>query len=237
LEIARKEKQSTNSSGRNSQGSRKRRKAIASAAFEDPNDDSEATFGANDDDWQVYRDMDLLHEELDTTKEKKAIEQIEKKLKKYGDTIEEESKVPGGEYQMYMGVDRFRVPELLFQPSLLGFDFMSPTELSLYLLSSIPSLPPLSSIKVFLCGGTVQVPNFRERVYAEMRMGIEESKKVEVEQASDGMLDTWRGMRSYSLSHSYPLSSLSKLDYLEHGPHFFVEHALSNPYIPTPSLA
>ena len=74
------------------------------------------------------------------------------------------------DFQMDFTSEAFRVPELLFQPSLIGFDNMGLGDLiSRIITKKIPSthLPGVLS-NIFLTGGSSRLPGFAERLFNEI---------------------------------------------------------------------
>lgn len=109
----------------------------------DPND----TFGANDDDWLIYRDIALLENEEELENEDAELQELEAALLKYDPDFRPED-VFGSElnwkkltmhkflrgarpydpedqhqqHQMHLNVERIKVPEVFIQPSIAGLD-------------------------------------------------------------------------------------------------------------------
>ena len=75
--------------------------------------------------------------------EQKEVDRIEALLREHGHSVEPvgaEAEAGGQEtdYQIYMGVERVRVSEVIFQPSMVGIDAMPLDYLAQHILSSLP---------------------------------------------------------------------------------------------------
>jgi actin-related protein 5 len=107
----------------------------------------EDTFGADDDDWAVYREIKNQPDDSDDDDDQQLLEHYENLLLQYDeeyvpadelDLKERQNSlfyrlrygpngyVPAndydGQYRIHLNVERIRVPEILFQPSIIGLD-------------------------------------------------------------------------------------------------------------------
>jgi actin-related protein 5 len=95
------------------------------------------TFGADDGDWAVYKKMDRHASDSEGEEEEAELERIEERLRAVDpETAERSLGLPTGaaptttglimqtaeDYQLSLTVQRVRVPEVLFQPSIIGVD-------------------------------------------------------------------------------------------------------------------
>lgn len=225
----------------------------------DPSD----TFGANDDDWMIYNDISLTPEALDESIEDdyREIVELEKSLLEFDPNFTEEDTLDAqydwrnsvlhlflrgprphnGEdlheqHQLHLNVERIRVPEVVFQPSMGGVDQSGISDLAEDILtkkfgSSTRQLSAeCASIasNVFLTGGNCKIPNLKERVVREFTGFLPVDTKLNVRYADDVKLDAWRGMAKFSNSEEYKTSFVTKAEYDEYGPDYIKEHNLGN---------
>ncbi|KAL6948697.1 hypothetical protein ACO0QE_001170 [Hanseniaspora vineae] len=225
----------------------------------DPND----TFGTNDDDWAVYRDVasnpELLDEILD--EEYKKIIELEQALLEHDPNFTEEDTVDAQydwrkstlhlflrgprphdsedlhqQHQMHLNVERIRVPEVLFQPSIAGLDQAGIAELSKRVLlgkfgassNQLSDVTKKMAQNVLLTGGNTKLKGLRERVVKEFTQFLPVGTKLRVYNAANPELDAWRGMKKYAESSDFENSFVTKKQYEEMGPDYIKEHKLGN---------
>ncbi|KXJ07690.1 Actin-related protein 5 [Exaiptasia diaphana] len=88
----------------------------------------EDTFGQNDEDWMVYRAINKDAGDSDSEKEQEELTELENLLKKHDKEFARNEESKGGpvdlaEYhQLHLGVERIRVPEILFEPAMVGLE-------------------------------------------------------------------------------------------------------------------
>ena len=130
-------------------------------------------------------------------------------------------------YQMHLNVERIRVPECLFQPSICGVDTMGITELIEYLTlgQQLPSLDVARNI--FLTGSHMKFPGLEDRIRTSLQSIVDPEQKVQVQTAQDASLDAWYGGALLARSAQEKIW-ISKADYYEYGAEYFVEHRCSN---------
>ncbi|PRP79869.1 hypothetical protein PROFUN_12481 [Planoprotostelium fungivorum] len=226
--------------GRNTLAKRKRMKAITGIAFNDADHDTD-DFGMNDDDWDIY--LQAGSEPLPEEQEEAAeLVQIDAWLAKY------EKKAPKKEnattpmsqeldYQLYIGVERIRIPEILFQPNLIGMDFTGLSEALQNTFSSLtkPQLADISK-RIFVCGGNSETKLFRERIEAEVRALLPVEYEMNVLKAKNALKDAWRGASMWSRNNSWKSRGenngwITKKMYEELGHDYLKEFMLSNQYL------
>lgn len=227
----------------------------------DPNDN----FGANDDDWAVYRDIAGVDDEELSAEELEEIYTLEKQLLEFDpnftmdDTQERQfnyktstihkflrgprefdSEDQHQLHQINLNVERIRVPELLFQPSITGIDqagiieVMEDTLLrrlpqELGFSGDVSTFEPvkLLSNDIFITGGCSLFPNTQERIANELRAVLPTELNFKVRLAKDPVLDAWRGMSKWAY-HEYTSRKLNgfwtKQQYNEYGIHYMTEN-------------
>ncbi|CEP62149.1 actin-related protein ARP5 LALA0_S04e08944g [Lachancea lanzarotensis] len=242
----------------NSRGGTKRSRQPATVD-NDPND----TFGANDEDWLVYNDITSSAEALDQSIEEEynVIIELERLLLEYDPNFTEEDTLDAQydwrnstlhlflrgprphnsenineQHQMHLNVERMRVPEVIFQPSMGGLDQAGITEIGETILlnkfgSSRRSLSEVSrrlAMNIFLTGGNVKVPGTRERVVREFTGFLPIGTDLNVTLAEDPSVDAWKGMVKLSRSETYKDTFVTRHEYEEYGADYIKEHRLGN---------
>ncbi|EDO16711.1 hypothetical protein Kpol_1003p16 [Vanderwaltozyma polyspora DSM 70294] len=225
----------------------------------DPND----TFGADDEDWMVYNDISQNPEALDEAIEEdyKDIVEIEKELLEFDpnftgeDTLDaqydwrnsilhlflrgprpHDSDDVHEQHQMHLNIERIRVPEVLFQPTMGGCDQAGVAELcETILLKKFGSSPnQLSKTaedmanNIWLSGGNAKVPGLKNRIVKEFTSFLPVGTKLSVNMSSDPLLDSWKGMAKWAKSEDYNKSFITKKEYEEYGPEYIKEHKMGN---------
>ncbi|SCU84597.1 LAMI_0C08130g1_1 [Lachancea mirantina] len=226
----------------------------------DPND----TFGANDEDWLVYSDISQNPEVLDQRieEEYKTIVELEQMLLEYDPNFTEEDTLDAQydwrnstlhlflrgprahdnediheQHQMHLNVERIRVPEVIFQPSLGGFDQAGISSICEAILMNkfgstsreLSQLCQNFASNILLTGGNTKLPGLKNRIVREFTQFLPMHTKLNVKLASDPLLDTWKGMAKLSQNEEqYKTSFVTKSEYEEYGPHYIKEHGLGN---------
>lgn len=237
---------------RKSLASQLRMKTLANLASDAPgrkrrrggDDDN---FGANDDDWGVYRtvatgDQSEDDEEEDLDGELKTIEgQLLKYDPRFGEanTLEAQSNWtkslvhaflrgprpfnPESQqeiHQIHLNVERIRVPEIVFQPVIAGLDQAGIVEIATDILNQrlAKGQDGESILKdIFLTGGNTLFEGFEDRLRKELRSVIPVDARFDLRQASDPILDAWKGAAQWSREASSRNSLVTKEEYSEKG--------------------
>nr|XP_046251917.1 actin-related protein 5 [Scatophagus argus] len=144
-------------------------------------------------------------------------------------------------HQLFVGTERLRCPEILFQPSSTGEDQMGLMETLQYVLARYtPEQQEALVSNVFLTGGNMQYPRMKERVERELLAMRPFQSHFKVTMASRPALDAWYGARDWALEHLPPAGGpaeaadgwISRQDYEEKGGEYLSEHCASNIFIP-----
>jgi len=202
----------------------------------------EDTFGKEDSDWNIYLSLDE-GETAQEDDELLALEQLESLLAKYDSSFNvpnaqpESTNVPSVQYahQVHLGVERIRVPEMLYEPSsIVGVEQMGLAEITHSVLDTFQNdVKSSMAMNIFYTGGNTMYHNFKERLEREVRMMLPFRSSFRVVQSKEPMLDAWRGMAKYYLDHVYQYDQvvLTKEEYDERGADYFKSHFASNmPY-------
>ena len=228
-----------------SSGSRQRRKR----------GDDEDTFGADDSDWAVYRNVVDASEE----EEREAmaqLEAVEAKLLEHDaqftsedtyaamqarKTLHVTTYLRGFEpkwdpndvaqyHQVHLNVERIRVPEVTWQPIMAGVDQAGLTELAGHVLRSFEAPVRDRMIRnVLVTGRYAQLPHFDTRLAAGLRALLPPNAPLSVRRAQNARFDPWRGMRQWVIDQPdvFRATSVTRADYEEKGAGWFQEHGLS----------
>lgn len=214
------------------------------------------TFGMNDDDWHVYRDVandsDSDGEEGDTLN----LRNIETELLRYDPNFTEEDTIDAKadpsksllyafynglyepdqkrelamDYQLHLNVERIRAPEIIFTPSLVGMDQCGLVELIKDILSRVDPVQRSSVVQdFFLTGGNTLTPGFAARLKTDIRGNLPAGQKTDLRSAKDPSLDAWRGAAKWAQRDlGYKNCRVTRAEYAEMGSDYIKEHGLGN---------
>lgn len=218
------------------------------------------TFGMNDSDWDVYRDMRVREEtgedsDNGSAADNERLAELREEILKIDPEDEDPTLVrPVGsallfvphsvEDEIPMVVDRYRTPEALFQPSLLGVEQCGLSEAIELALRSFTSQDERRNIvkEAFVTGGVSATPGMRARIAREIRQICPhdwgEDIVAGVRMASDPVRDAWRGASLFAETggQAFQDACITRADYEERGPDYLREHGMGNWYVPTPSV-
>ncbi|KAF2097217.1 actin-like ATPase domain-containing protein [Rhizodiscina lignyota] len=215
-------------------------------------------FGADDADWGVYRTIatgeqsdDEEEEDLNVT-----LKNIEAQLLKYDPNFTEEStreaqmdwtkslihaflrgpwpynpESAREEHQIHLNVERIRVPEVVFQPSMAGLDQAGIVEIASGIINErLAESPHQQDIlkDIFLTGGNVLFQGFEERLKNELRATLPSEASLHVRTAQDPILDAWRGAAKWASEPSSKTAFITRAEFLEKGGDYLKEHEYSN---------
>jgi actin-related protein 5 len=224
---------------------------------QDKDDDG---FGADDADWMVYRDIQAGRNDDDEDDEEEdlsaQLKSIEEQLLKYDPDFTEQSTQEAqkdwtkslihsfmrGPYpydpesakesnQFHLNVERIRVPEIVFQPSIAGVDQAGIVEIAEdILMQRLASHPSRDAIlkDVFITGGYTLFQGFEERLKNELRAVLPAELELVVRRAQDPILDAWKGAAKWAGTKESRTSFVSKEEWLEKGGEYIREHNLGN---------
>lgn len=123
-------------------------------------------------------------------------------------------------YQMHLNVERIRVPEVVFQPSIAGIDQAGIVEIAADIINQRFSAEEDRTrlLKdVFLTGGNTLFQGFDERLRTELRAVLPTDAKISVRRAADPLLDAWKGAAQWASGSHLAVSSISRQEYQEKG--------------------
>ncbi|KAL4787154.1 hypothetical protein BJX76DRAFT_345811 [Aspergillus varians] len=247
---------------RKSLASQMRMKTLANLAADGPKkrrrggDDDD--FGANDEDWGVYRTVATGEQSDDEEEEDLGgmLDNVEKELLEYDPDFTENHTLAAQSdwtkslvhvflrgpwafdpesqreaHQLHLNVERIRVPEVVFKPSIAGIDQAGLVEIAADIVNQRFSNPEEQSKllrDVFLTGGNTLFKDFDERLQNELRAFLPLEAQLAVRRASDPVLDAWKGAAQWASRSGLAKSSISREEYLEKGSEYLKEHDLGN---------
>ncbi|CAH1787781.1 unnamed protein product, partial [Owenia fusiformis] len=103
--------------------SQQRMKIISQLAAGSKKKRKDDTFGMDDSDWNVYKQINKDAGDSDSEAEQERLDELETLLREYDPNFEREKEGVfdiAEHYKLHVGVERIRVPELLFQPCMVG---------------------------------------------------------------------------------------------------------------------
>lgn len=135
--------------------------------------------------------------------------------------------------QFHLNVERVRVPEVVFQPSIAGVDQAGLVEIAEdILMQRLSGSGARDSVlkDVFVTGGYSMFQGFEERLAAELRAVLPAEMPLGVRRAKDPVLDAWRGAAAWAGRKENRGAFVSKTEWAEKGGDYIKEHNLGNVY-------
>ncbi|KAK3018897.1 hypothetical protein RJ639_005102 [Escallonia herrerae] len=224
---------------------RERMRLLTTAAFD--RGKGEDTFGYKDEDWQLYKLMSKDNEDDDEGPDEDEAElaRISSRLRDIDPTFVFRSEAGPSEtshlrpltkedFQIVLSVERFRCPEIIFNPNLIGIDQAGLDEMAGVSIRRLPavcqSLDERMTNSILMMGGNCLFPGMAERLEAGIRMIRPCGTLIRVMGASDPILDAWRGAAAYAAAMQFPQQTFSKVDYYEKGEDWLRQYQLRYTY-------
>ncbi|KAG4027104.1 hypothetical protein MFRU_033g00740 [Monilinia fructicola] len=219
-------------------------------------------FGQNDDDWGVYRTIQTGDGGSDDEEEEDPnviLKTLEADLLKYDPEFTDQHTFDAQTdwkkslihaflrgprpfnpastaeaHQLHLNVERIRVPEVIFQPSIAGLDQAGIIEIAADILTqriSGSGMKQQDFLKdIFLTGGNTLWQNFDERLREGLRGHLEAGTEVKIRRAGDPLLDAWKGAAKWSCGDRWKEARITREEYSEKGAEYLKEHDLGNAY-------
>lgn len=216
---------------------------------------NEDSFGQDDKDWDVYKELqgdDDSEEEEDTME----LSQLDDVLIKYDanfipdDPFEEGKELmdtslfrlsygikPDFDDHAYLNqiranVELPKVPEVLFQPSIIGLDQAGLIENINQIFKSVGTeLANDMAQNIYITGGMSSIKGFKDRVYSEIRKIRPYDSNVNVYSYDNNILCPWKGGVEYARYNNGEFlkqSSITRDMYIEYGSDYIKEHSFGN---------
>ncbi|KAI5917717.1 putative chromatin remodeling complex subunit [Camillea tinctor] len=254
---------------RKSLASQIRMKSIANLASDNPrgkrrrggDDDN---FGANDDDWGVYRQIAVGEGGSDDEEGEEDLmgnlKMLEEDLLRYDPSFTHEHTWEAQNdwnksllhaflrgprpfdaasqaeiHQIHLNVERIRVPEVVFQPSIAGVDQAGLVEIAGDILTQ--RLVGLAGVNrddflrdIFLTGGNTLFQGFDDRLRQGLTPLLPADAPLNIRRASDALLDAWRGAAEWVGTPSWKAATVTRAEFQEKGQDYLKEHDMGNSY-------
>ncbi|KAK7385702.1 hypothetical protein VNO78_31508 [Psophocarpus tetragonolobus] len=214
---------------------RERMRLLTTAAFD--RGKGEDTFGAKDEDWELYKLMSKDNNDDDEGPDEDEAElaRISSRLQKLDPTFipklevdtSEPTEVPRvqpltkEDFQIVLGVERFRCPEVLFNPNWIGVDQVGLDEMVGVSIRRLRNkderLEERLTNSILVTGGSSLFPGIIERLEAGIRMIRPCGAPIKIVRALDPVIDAWRGAASFASTSQFHSQTFSRLDYYEMG--------------------
>ncbi|MCJ1316881.1 Nuclear actin-protein involved in chromatin remodeling [Xylographa vitiligo] len=249
---------------RKSLASQMRMKTLANLASDQPgrkrrrggDDDN---FGANDDDWGVYRTVQTGDQSEDEEEEDlgAGLKNIEAQLLQYDTLFTEHNTLEAQSdwtkslvhaflrgprpfdpesqkeaHQIHLNVERIRVPEIVFQPAIAGLDQAGLVEIVAGIINQrFTAVQDRDALlkDVFLSGGNTLFQGFDERFSRDLRSVLPVEAILSVRRAADSLNDAWRGAAQWAREPGFTAVSVTREEYSEKGSEYLKEHDRGNP--------
>ncbi|KAL5222231.1 hypothetical protein ABZP36_026944 [Zizania latifolia] len=216
---------------------KERMRLLTSAAFD--RGKGEDTFGMRDEDWLVYKKMSKDNDDEDdgNDDEESELARIASKIQEMDPTFVSKTEavqptpeppkaqtLTAEDYRISIGLERFRCPEILFQPGMIGIDQAGIDEM---VSISLRRLVENESVKERLCqsilvtGGCSLLPGMIPRLESGIRQFRPYLAPLKLVRAADPLLDAWRGAAAFGASSKFGRQTFSLADYREHGENLF----------------
>lgn len=204
-------------------------------------------FGANDDDWGIYRTV-ATGEQSDDEEEEDlggGLKAIEAQLLKYDPTFNENNTLEAQSdwtqslmhaflrgprpfdpesqqeaHQVHLNVERIRVPEVVFQPSIAGLDQAGIVDIAADIINhGLGKTEDRINVlgDIFLTGGNTMFTGFDERLKRELRAVLPVEAAINLRKARDPLLDAWRGAAQWARGSESGGGFVTREEYQEKG--------------------
>ncbi|CEG69759.1 hypothetical protein RMATCC62417_05776 [Rhizopus microsporus] len=215
----------------------------------------EDTFGQDDEDWAIYREISREDESDEEEEDMSQLNQYESLLLQYDpdflpEHLYESMSSPTNtlihlltrgmyppwdptdiaqSYQLHVNVERVRVPEVLFQPNIIGLDQAGLIETVNDIVKTFDVNQRQKIMQnIFLTGGYSQVPGLSDRIHASLQSIYPVNTNITVKRAKNPLLDAWRGAAMFSQDNTNKQYFVTRKEYEEYGSDYLKEHGLGN---------
>jgi len=125
------------------------------------------------------------------------------------------------DFQIVFGVERFRCPEILFNPNWIAVDQAGLDEMAGVSIRRLSckdeSLEERLTSSILVTGGSSLFPGIIERLEAGIRMIRPCGAPIKVVRALDPVMDAWRGAAAFASAPQFHTQTFSRMDYFEKG--------------------
>ena len=117
-----------------------------------------------------------------------------------------------------IGAERFRAPEILFHPELIGLEYSGIHDclINAIMKSDLDLRKTLFS-QIVLSGGSTMFPGFGDRLLNEVRKKAPKDMKIRISAPPSRKFSTWTGGSILASLATFKTMWISKAEYEEHG--------------------
>ncbi|KAJ9111080.1 hypothetical protein QFC19_001278 [Naganishia cerealis] len=186
-------------------------------------DDAEPTDGAEDDLRSISLDLGIA------TESSNQYQQQEEELARA--------------YRLHLNVEKIRIPEVWFQPSIAGVDCAGIAELAGYILNSFGEEDKRKMMQcIYVTGGCSLIPNIKPRLERDLTSVLPFRAPLNIitdnsmpfdwpiaqEWPMDPRLSAWQGMAHWARTEEAQKAKISRAEWEECGSSWLKEHRWSN---------
>ena len=140
-------------------------------------------------------------------------------------------------YQLHLATEQIRIPEILFQPSIIGHDQAGISETIEFILKKFPDSIQQNLVdNIFITGALAGMPGIKARLEKDLKQMRPFKSCFNVSIAKNPSVDAWNGAKKFAnIPCNDPKAFISRKKYDEMGPDYLSEHFCSNLFTPTPA--
>ncbi|KMZ59213.1 actin-related protein 5 [Zostera marina] len=209
---------------------KERMRLLTTAAYD--RGKGEDTFGAKDEDWQLYKLMSKDNDDDERDLDEAELSRITLRLQTIDPNFAAISDAlstdpprfqphTADDFKIVLGVERFRCPEILFQPCMVGFSQAGLDEMIGVSLRRLDTkntdLKDRICNSILVTGGGCLFPGICPRLEVGIRPQLRFLSPLKVTLASNPTLDAWRGAALCAASSQFHIQTFTKHDYYEKG--------------------
>ncbi|ORY34334.1 putative actin-like protein ARP5 [Naematelia encephala] len=217
-------------------------------------------FGKDDSDWAVYREIGGDDESEAEEEDIAQLDSLEARLLQYDPSFTEDNTLEGRQHlknalinafvrggnserynpedvaqnhQLHLNVERIRVPETWFQPSMVGLDCAGLGEVAGWVLNGFEEDERKRLMQcIVVTGGCANIPNIIPKMRNTLIPVLPFRAPLKIVSSYDGgdpRLEAWKGMAEWSRTEEAKKARVTRQEYDEHGSEWLKEHAWGNP--------
>ncbi|KAI0301094.1 actin-like protein ARP6 [Multifurca ochricompacta] len=123
-----------------------------------------------------------------------------------------------GEQILYMGNERFSIPEVLFCPDHIGLHQAGLGEAIVQSISLLPEdLQGMFWANIGLIGGSTKLPGFAARLMAELRPCAPADCEIKIYESKDAITEAYKSAMALAMTSTFSNLAVTRAEYLEGG--------------------
>jgi actin-related protein 6 len=123
-----------------------------------------------------------------------------------------------GEQILYMGNERFSVPEVLFCPDHIGLHQAGLGEAIVQSITLLPEdLQGMFWANIGLIGGSTKFPGFSTRLLSELRPCAPADCEIKIYESKDAVTEAYHSAMALATTSAFSNSAVTRAEYLEGG--------------------